>query len=139
MCCLISLPFVVTRCGDEIILNAMAAKTEKELSETLHSLWFKAVTAIELRNFGYAISLLQELEMLNKTWLGQKKTKGGSIYSQRIVRIYDSSNGTPTIFILKPDAYRYWTRSMGLHDADEVAADLARWNAEAGRATMAWG
>ena len=83
--------------------------------------------------------LLQELEMLNKTWLGQKKTKGGSIYSQRIVRIYDSSNGTPTIFILKPDAYRYWTRSMGLHDADEVAADLARWNAEAGGATMARG
>ena len=39
----------------------MAVKTEKELSETQRSLWLKAVTAIELRNFGYAISLLQEI------------------------------------------------------------------------------
>ncbi|PYL20020.1 MAG: hypothetical protein DMF44_15455, partial [Verrucomicrobia bacterium] len=37
----------------------MAVKTEKELSEPLRALWLKVVTAIELRNFGYAISLLQ--------------------------------------------------------------------------------
>src|SRR5258708_29634899 len=35
--------------------------TEKELSASLHALWLKAVAAIELRNFGYAISLLQEI------------------------------------------------------------------------------
>ncbi len=39
----------------------MAVKTEKELSEALRSLWLKAVAAIELRNSGYAISLLQEI------------------------------------------------------------------------------
>jgi len=39
----------------------MALKTEKELSETQRSLWLKAVAAIELSNFGYAISLLQEI------------------------------------------------------------------------------
>jgi tetratricopeptide (TPR) repeat protein len=39
----------------------MAIKTEKELSESLRALWLKAVSAIELRNFGYAISLLQEI------------------------------------------------------------------------------
>jgi len=37
----------------------MAIKPEKELSETQRSHWLKAVAAIELRNFGYAISLLQ--------------------------------------------------------------------------------
>jgi tetratricopeptide (TPR) repeat protein len=37
----------------------MAVKSEKELSETQRSHWLKAVAAIELRNFGYAISLLQ--------------------------------------------------------------------------------
>jgi tetratricopeptide (TPR) repeat protein len=37
----------------------MAIKTEKELSETQRNHWLKAVAAIELRNFGYAISLLQ--------------------------------------------------------------------------------
>ena len=34
-------------------------KTEKDLSETQRSHWLKAVASIELRNFGYAISLLQ--------------------------------------------------------------------------------
>jgi predicted Zn-dependent protease len=39
----------------------MAVKTEKDLSQWLRALWLKAVAAIELHNFGYAISLLQEL------------------------------------------------------------------------------
>src|SRR5437867_12898679 len=39
----------------------MAVKTEKELSEALRALWLKAMGAIELRNFGYAISRLQEM------------------------------------------------------------------------------
>lgn len=37
----------------------MPVKTENELSEQLRSHWLKAVAAIELRNFDYAISLLQ--------------------------------------------------------------------------------
>jgi tetratricopeptide (TPR) repeat protein len=37
----------------------MPIKSEKELNEHLRSHWLKAVAAIELRNFGYAISLLQ--------------------------------------------------------------------------------
>jgi hypothetical protein len=71
--------------------------------------------------------LLAELETLNQTWLRSQKTSGGSIYHQRIARIYEYRDGVPTIFILKPDARRYWTRSMGLHDGDEVAADFMRW------------
>jgi len=39
----------------------MAVKAEKELTESLRALWLKVVTAVELRNFGYAISLLQEI------------------------------------------------------------------------------
>jgi tetratricopeptide (TPR) repeat protein len=37
----------------------MAVKSEKELSDAQRAHWLKAVAAIELRNFGYAISLLQ--------------------------------------------------------------------------------
>ncbi|MEO5721706.1 MAG: tetratricopeptide repeat protein [Chthoniobacterales bacterium] len=37
----------------------MPVKTEKELNDAQRSHWLKAVAAIELRNFGYAISLLQ--------------------------------------------------------------------------------
>ncbi|KXS30765.1 MAG: N-6 DNA Methylase family protein [Candidatus Gallionella acididurans] len=72
-------------------------------------------------------ALLAELETLNRTWLRDRKSLGGSIYHQRVVRIYDYRDGVPTIFILKPDARRYWTRSMGLHDADEVAGDFNSW------------
>jgi tetratricopeptide (TPR) repeat protein len=48
----------------------MPLKTEKELSDAQRSHWLKAVAAIEMRNFGYAISLLQgilkqEPEFLN--------------------------------------------------------------------------
>jgi tetratricopeptide (TPR) repeat protein len=39
----------------------MPVKTEKELSEAQRAHWLKAVAAIELRNFGYAISLLQAI------------------------------------------------------------------------------
>src|SRR6202011_5280631 len=37
----------------------MPVKTEKELSESQRGHWLKALAAIELRNFGYAVSLLQ--------------------------------------------------------------------------------
>ncbi|MCR8722628.1 hypothetical protein NVV30_28530, partial [Pseudomonas syringae] len=49
------------------------------------------------------------------------------IYNERVVRIYDGSNGTPTVFIVKPDMARYWTRGAGINDADEVSLDLFRW------------
>ena len=39
----------------------MAVKNEKDLSDQLRGYWLKAVAAIELRNFGYAIELLQNL------------------------------------------------------------------------------
>src|ERR671933_1887392 len=37
----------------------MAVTTEKDLSDVQRSHWLKAVAAVEMRNFGYAISLLQ--------------------------------------------------------------------------------
>lgn len=39
----------------------MAVKSEKELSEGNRALWLKAMAAMELRNFEYAISLLQSI------------------------------------------------------------------------------
>ena len=33
----------------------------------------------------------------------------------------------PTIYFVKPDKIRYWTRSIALRDADEVAADMMLW------------
>ncbi len=39
----------------------MAIKTEKELSANARGLWLKAIAAVELRNHGYAISLIQTI------------------------------------------------------------------------------
>ena len=39
----------------------MPVKTEKELSEGQRALWLKELAAMDLHNFGYAISLLQEI------------------------------------------------------------------------------
>lgn len=71
-------------------------------------------------------SLIAELERLDHLGSNAKEIRTG-IYNARIVRIYDASLGVPTIFILKPDMARYWTRSAGLSDGDEVALDLFRW------------
>lgn len=42
-------------------LATMAIKTEKDLNEARRSHWLKAMAAVELRNFEYAISLLQAI------------------------------------------------------------------------------
>ena len=59
-----------------------------------------------------------------------KGNKEGIFY-QRVARIYTSAQiqgqSVPTIYIVKPDKIRYWTRSMALRDADEVAADIMLW------------
>ncbi len=70
----------------------MPVKTEKELSETQRSLWLKAVAAVELRNLGYAISLLQEIlkqepqfltgrQLLRRTEVTQRKSAKRSFFN----------------------------------------------------------
>lgn len=68
-------------------------------------------------------ALLQQLERL----VDMADQEGGGLFNRRISRVYDASNGVPTIFIVKPDQKRFWTRSAGLHDGDEVAVDLLAW------------
>jgi hypothetical protein len=73
--------------------------------------------------------LVNELERLNRILLRTERDDGRSVYSRRTARVYSDMDGVPAIYIIKPDACRYWTRSMGLHDADEVAADFVSWHA----------
>ena len=88
--------------------------------------------AIDVKKIGSA-ELLREFEKLNLASKGQD----GGIYNQRLVRVYDASSGVPTIFIVKPDQMRFWTRSTGLQDADEVALDLFTWGQEASKGSEA--
>lgn len=50
----------------------------------------------------------------------------GQTAGRLTARVYDGHASAPTIFVMKPDAVRHWTRSAALNDADEVSADLFR-------------
>jgi hypothetical protein len=73
-------------------------------------------------------ALIDRLLQLDKKLLRANKGRRGGVFYQRIARIYDSydNHGTsiPTVYIVKPDERRYWTRSMAMRDADAVAADI---------------
>lgn len=51
----------------------MAVETEKDLNDAQRGHWLKAVAAVELRNFGYAISLLQALLKQAPQFLGARQ------------------------------------------------------------------
>src|SRR5213596_3528788 len=70
----------------------MAVRTEKELNEMQRNHWLKAVAAIELRNFGYAISLLQGIlkqepefltgrQLLRRTEVTKSKSAKKSLFN----------------------------------------------------------
>lgn len=46
--------------------------------------------------------------------------KSPSLTTVRILRIFDG----PFVFLIKPDRFRYWLKSIALRDADEALADL---------------
>lgn len=74
-------------------------------------------------------SLRNHLHTLNILFTKQGHQRG-NIYYQRVARVHKTikvgSQLIPTIFNIKPDQVRYWTRSAAMHDADEVFADIQR-------------
>jgi hypothetical protein len=86
---------------------------------------------------------LVEIEPIESGVLLQRLTKlyadcmrapdGSGFYFERSARIYAphpiAKGKVPTVFLIKPDQRRQWTRSMAMRDADEVAAEImqAKW------------
>lgn len=73
----------------------------------------------------------EQLQRLDQAF--NQQTRGEStILHRRVARVYllhpetvaKGNFKVPTVFIVKPNQRRYWTRSMALRDADEVAADI---------------
>jgi len=76
--------------------------------------------------------LIERLEELNRKYLKSPDgAERGGIFYQRVAHVYDSApvggREVPTVFIVKPDQVRYWTRSIAMRDADEIAADIMLW------------
>ena len=80
--------------------------------------------------------LAGRLQSLNQdaTLWGKRGSPG--VEYRRVARVYDSAvvdgRTVPTVYIVKPDQRRYWTRSAALRDADSVAADIMLWQASVG-------
>ncbi len=76
-------------------------------------------------------TLRSRLEELNHKFLATPAGREGGIFYQRVARVYDTVRhagaDVPTVYLIKPDRLRYWTRSAAMRDADEVAADLMSW------------
>src|SRR5437660_8154260 len=80
----------------------MAVKTEKELSETQRSHWLKALAAIELRNFGYAISLLQGILKLEPEFLtGRQLLRRTEVTKQKAAKKSFFNVSTAPIAVMK--------------------------------------
>lgn len=77
--------------------------------------------------------LYNKLNKLNELYIKNNPSNGGVFY-QRIVKIFDvikhQGISIPTIYIIKPDEQRFWTRSIGLRDADEVVTDMVMWQSQ---------
>jgi N-6 DNA Methylase len=78
--------------------------------------------------------LCKELQSLTGKARAEDRNRGTN-HQGRTLRVYSvvTMNGrkVPTVFLVKPDQQRFWTRSMALRDADAVAADIMTWRSAA--------
>ena len=76
-------------------------------------------------------ALCDRLMELDNKWLQAGNRNRGGIFYERVALVYSEfqykQRSIPTVYIIKPDRIRYWTRSAALRDADEVAADVQLW------------
>ncbi|HVF69998.1 MAG TPA: hypothetical protein VM940_00135 [Chthoniobacterales bacterium] len=80
----------------------MPVKSEKELSEQLRGHWLKAVAAIELRNFGYAISLLQGILRQEPEFLtGRQLLRRAEVTKQKAAKKALFNVSTAALSIMK--------------------------------------
>lgn len=75
--------------------------------------------------------LRSKLLKISKLVQGQPGDRGSGVFFRRVCRVYDSitisGKKVPTVYLIKPNQRRYWTRSMAIRDADEVALDIMKW------------
>ncbi|MCP4105969.1 MAG: hypothetical protein GY749_10595 [Desulfobacteraceae bacterium] len=64
-------------------------------------------------------------------WDKMLSAGAGSVLYQRVGNFYDfitrGNKRIPTVYLIKPDRRRYWTRTSAIRDADNIAADIMTW------------
>ena len=69
----------------------------------------------------YSCLLDDEIKLL----MEDKVLNSGAIY-KRIVRIYQRIDGFDCVYFVKPNALRYWLKSIALRDADDTFVDFKK-------------
>ena len=81
-------------------------------------------------------ALVDRLYALDDAALESSPAEGGVFY-QRVARVYQTPrigvDTVPTVYLIKPNQVRYWTRSAAYRDADDVSADILFWDDRPGR------
>jgi hypothetical protein len=73
-------------------------------------------------------ALLERLRLLYKDALSPKTraVPGEGLGFQRVAFLFhihvEDGRRIPSLYIIKPDQRRYWTRSLAMRDADQLAA-----------------
>jgi hypothetical protein len=84
-----------------------------------------------------APELLEQLGELSETLSRTATSQSAGALSRRAARLYhtvqEKGKAVPSVFLMKADQRRNWTRSMALHEADEVAADILLWQGRRSR------
>ncbi len=117
--------------GEDKLVGAaiFSEQTGDKLPVRMVSIYLNSpdVASVHVEPMGSS-ELRRQLTQIYKMMRGRDDE--GLLY-QRCVRTYQTrpSSGITTVVIniVKPDQIRYWTRSIALRDADEVAADLMTW------------
>lgn len=95
----------------------------------LHLDWPDRIDLVRLEPMG-ASGLVDLVQALDRLLTSREPSRGGVFY-RRVARAYDhvwaDGRRIPTVYMIKPDQKRYWTRSAALRDADDVAADAMWW------------
>jgi hypothetical protein len=75
------------------------------------------------KNGSFKSNNLEELDEIAENLIKTSLTNSGAVY-KRIVRIYKHIEGFDCLFLIKPNTYRYWLKSIALRDADDTFQDL---------------
>ena len=102
----------------------MPVKTERELGRADHALWLKALAAMELRNFGYAISLLQAILKNEPEFLtGRQLLRRAEVTRQKTAKKSFFNIATSTISVMKAQREMKRTPRRAVEMIEKVLED----------------
>ncbi len=105
----------------------MAIKTEKDLSDEQRAHWLKAVAAIELRNFGYAISLLQGILKQQPEFLtGRQLLRRAEVAKQKSAKKRFLNISTASVSLMKAQREMKRDASRAVELIEKILEDEPR-------------